>query len=272
MHLELLTKQVVNTIRAVTSYLFEQIEDHESIEVTQKSLHNYVTNVDINLEKRLVTALGRILPEAGFIAEESNDYPRKEKYNWIIDPLDGTTNFIHGIPMVSVSVALLDVDKIVSGIVYDPLRKEAFYAWWGGPAYLNEKVMSPSKVEKTEEALVATGFPYEQFDQLDAYMDLLKYLIKHTSGIRRIGSAALDLAYVAAGRFDAFFEYGLKPWDVAAGIAILRSAGCKISDFSGGEGYFNGSEILAGNIPIFDALQPLVIDYFYGTKNRYENK
>ena len=188
-----------------------------------------------------------MLPEAGFVTEEKTSTIRGEKYNWIIDPLDGTTNFIHGIPTYSISIALQCDEELVLGVVYEISRDECFSAWKNGGAFLNNKRISVSKALHIENTLLATGYPYYDFGQLDAYLGVLKELMKKCHGIRRIGSAAIDLAYVACGRFDGYFEFNLNSYDVAAGIVLVQEAGGQVFDFSGGNNSISKREMVATN-------------------------
>lgn len=216
-------------------------------DIEEKSLNSLVSYVDKNAEKRIVVRLAELLPEAGFIAEEGTSDKKGETYNWIVDPLDGTTNFLHGLPVYSVSIALKRKDEIVLGVVYEVNQDECFYAWKSGGAFLNQKSIQVSKSEQLKDSLVATGFPYYDYERVDSYFIVLKHLAQNSRGIRRMGSAAVDLVYTACGRFDAFFEYSLHPWDVAAGAFIVEEAGGKISDFSGGDNWLFGKEIVASN-------------------------
>lgn len=227
-----------------------------------KGKNDFVSYVDKTSEKQLIEGLSVLLPEAGFIAEEGTSTKKGETYNWIIDPLDGTTNFIHGIPCYAISIALMRNSKIVLGVVYEINLDECFYAWEGSKAYLNEKEICVSKTSKLADSLLATGFPYYDYGRQDEYMDLLKHFTKHTRGIRRLGSAATDLAYVACGRFDGFYEYSLQPWDVAAGVFIVQQAGGKVTDFKGGDDYIFGKEIVAGNSLCFTEFLNSVKMYF----------
>jgi myo-inositol-1(or 4)-monophosphatase len=215
--------------------------------VENKGLHDLVSYVDKTSERQLVDSLQNLLPEAGFIVEEGTSTKRGERFNWVIDPLDGTTNFISGVPVYAVSISLLEADELVLGVVYEIGHDECFYAWKGSKAYLNGEEIHVSNTATIPDALLATGFPYSNFEQLDNYLALLKWGMTEARGVRRLGSAATDLAYVACGRFDAFFEYDLKPWDVAAGAFIAQQAGGNVFDFSGGNQYVFGGEIIASN-------------------------
>lgn len=231
-----------------------------SIEV--KGKHDFVTYVDKASEKMLVDALSTLIPESGFIAEENTSDKVGVTYNWIIDPLDGTTNFIHGIPLYAISIALKEFDDIVLGVVYEINLKECFYAWQGGNAFLNDKVISVSKNKIINDSLIATGFPYYDYSRLNEYMGIFIYLLQNSRGVRRLGSAAVDLAYVACGRFEAFYEYGLRPWDVAAGAFIVQQAGGLNYDFEGGENYIFGKEIISCNPYVAEELKDICMHYF----------
>ena len=245
--LESLCHDVVELCREVGIFIkMEEAKVHQE-DIETKSKNSLVSYVDKTAEERLVADLAQFLPEAGFIAEEGTSSKVGETYNWIIDPLDGTTNFLHGIPTYSVSVGLKKGDKIVLGVVYEVNRDECFYAWEGGSAYLNSDKIEVSKTQTLEDSLLATGFPYYDYKHLDNYFELLKELAKNTRGVRRIGSAAVDLVYMACGRFDAFFEYSLHAWDVAAGAFIVQQAGGVITDFKGEDDWLFGKEIVAVN-------------------------
>jgi myo-inositol-1(or 4)-monophosphatase len=171
-----------------------------------------------------------------------------KEYTWIIDPLDGTTNFVHGVPTYAVSVGLMYQNEIVLGVIHEVNHNESFYAWKNGGAFLNENPIHVTDVSEIEHSLFATGFPSHNFEKIDNYLTILNGLMKECHGLRRIGSAATDLAYVACGRYEGFFEHNLKPWDVAAGIVIVKEAGGKVSDFSGGENVLFGREIVAAGL------------------------
>jgi myo-inositol-1(or 4)-monophosphatase len=202
--------------------------------------------------------LSRLLPEAGFLTEEGTITKSGVKYCWVIDPLDGTTNFLHGLHPYSISIGLKEYDEVVAGLVYEIKGNEVFTAWKDGGAWLNGKQIHASKAKELSESLIAIGFPYAEFDRLEKFMESLKYFCKHTHGIRRMGSAAVDLAYVACGRVEVFYEYGLHPWDIAAGIILIREAGGQISDFSGNVKNLTGVEIIAANNGVFSEVQKIV--------------
>lgn len=245
--LEKLTLEVCELVKETGKFLASEINLLNMNDIETKGLHDFVTRVDKASEKMLITGLRKILPDAGFIAEESPGLKPNEKYNWIIDPLDGTTNYIHGIPLFSISIGLTKGSEIIAGVVYEINSNECFYAWEGSPAFLNGKMISVSQRAEINQGLFATGFPYHDFSKLDPYLGFFKYLIQQSHGVRRLGSAAVDLAWVACGRFEGFYEYGLNPWDVAAGAIIVQQAGGKVSDFSGNRNYLFGKEIVATN-------------------------
>ena len=249
--------QMCDVAREAGQYIAAQRDTFSFENVEFKGVQNMVSYVDRESERRVVERLGALLPEAGFVTEEetvraSVNAPLK----WIIDPLDGTTNFIHGLSPYCVSLALMDQDEVVAGVVYEVTHQELFYAWKGSPAYLNGKEIHVSATQKLENSLVAIGFSYSSHLEMDDFMESATYFQQNTHGIRRLGSAAADLAYVACGRFDAFFQVRLAAWDVAAGALIAQQAGARVTDFSGGENYIFGREIIACTPAIYDAIKP----------------
>ena len=262
MNLSKLTTEVISLTVEVGEFIRNQslVFNRECVEY--KGLHDMVSYVDKTAEERLVKALSTLLPEAGFITEEETSTVKGEKYNWIIDPLDGTTNFIHGIPTFSISIALECNKELVLGVVYEINRNECFSAWKNGGAYLNNKRISVSKAPTIENTLLATGFPFHDFANMEPYLNVLRVLMQKCHGIRRIGSAAIDLAYVASGRFDGYFEYNLNAYDVAAGIVLVREAGGHIFDFKGGDQCITRREIIATNGHISEELVKVIKLYF----------
>lgn len=242
-----LCEKTIDVARKAGKYITEQLNKVAQDEIQQKGHHNYVTYVDKSAEEIIVEALSVLLPGSGFITEENTAGHKDQQFKWIIDPLDGTTNFIHKVPVFCVSIALMEDDKIVIGVVYEINLDECFYAWKGGKAMLNEKEISVSPIRDFDNSLLATGFPYYDYGKLEEYVIVFKHFMKHTAGLRRLGSAAADLAYVACGRFEGFYEYGLNSWDVAAGAFIVQMAGGVVTDFSGGDDYLFGRELIAGN-------------------------
>jgi myo-inositol-1(or 4)-monophosphatase len=250
MNFEIICKEVCEIAKEAGAFLKSEVSKIREADIETKGLHDFVTYVDKNSEKLIITRLSEIIPEAGFIAEEKTVTNKSDKYNWIVDPLDGTTNFIHGLPCYSVSIALMNETNVVIGVVYEVNLDECFYAWENSPAYMNGKEIKVSEKNKISDALLATGFPYYDYSLLNNYLHLFKHFLKNSHGIRRLGSAAVDLAYVACGRFEGFFEYGLQSWDVAAGSFIIKQAGGKVHDFKGGDDFIFGREILASNSAI----------------------
>lgn len=262
MELKQLTEKVCSISKEVGAFIQQESAKLSSGDIETKSKNSLVTYVDKTSEKIVVDFLSELIPESGFIAEEGTSNKKGEKYNWVIDPLDGTTNFIHGIPTYCVSIALLKNNELALGVIYEPNQDEMFYAWKNGGAYLNGKSISVSSTTKISNALLATGFPYYDYERIDGYMNMLKWLMHNSRGVRRIGSAAIDLAYVACGRFDAFYEYSLNPWDVAAGAIIVNEAGGSVKDFEGGENYIFGREILASNLLVKNELLDKIKESF----------
>ena len=246
-NLKELTLSVCSIAREAGAFMANERNSFDDSKIEHKGLHDLVSYVDKSSEELIISKLQNLLPNAGFIAEEGTNNTRGERFNWIIDPLDGTTNYIHGLPIYSVSIALMDADELVIGVVYEVGHDECFYAWKDGGAYLNDKKISVSNRIDMHQALLATGFPYADFSRMDQYLNFFKWAMTNSRGIRRLGSAAADLAYVACGRFDAFWEYSLKPWDVAAGALLVKEAGGKVTDYQGGETYLFGKEIVATN-------------------------
>lgn len=267
-NLEDICHQVCELSREVGQFIRNESKQITVDLVEAKGKNDFVTYVDKTSEKKIVEGLLKILPEAGFIAEENTISIKGAVYNWIIDPLDGTTNFIHSLPCYAISIALAKNNVPVLGVVYEINLNECFYAWEGGNAYLNGKIISVSKAPKLADSLIATGFPYYNYNRLDEYMELFRYLMQTTHGLRRLGSAATDLAYVACGRFEAFYEYNLQPWDIAAGAIIVKQAGGRVTDFSGGNDFVFGKEIIASNHFIFKEFFSAVNKFF--TKKKKE--
>lgn len=247
MDLKTLTSGVITLTKEAGAFIRKESLVFEREQVEYKGLHDMVSYVDKTSEIALVKGLRLLLPEAGFVTEEETTTISGDKYNWIIDPLDGTTNFIHGLPTYSISIALKCDDELILGVVYEINRDECFSAWKNGGAYLNGKPISVSKATRIEKTLLATGFPYYEFGKLDAYLAVLKELMQRCHGVRRIGSAAIDLAYVACGRFDGYFEFNLNSYDVAAGIVLVREAGGHVFDFTGGNNSIERREMVATN-------------------------
>ncbi|MCK5822075.1 MAG: inositol monophosphatase [Bacteroidales bacterium] len=262
MNLEQTCQKVITLCKHVGSFLENSVNHVSDDMITVKASMDFVTQIDKESEQQLVEGLAIILPEAGFIAEEGTSNKVGERYDWIIDPIDGTTNFIHGVSPFCISIALRDNEELILGVIYDPIQKECFYAWKEGGAWLNGKAISVSDKKKLNESLIATGFPYTDFSLIDEYMASLRVFMTKTHGIRRLGSAAMDLAYVACGRYDAFYEYHLKPWDVAAGSVLIKEAGGKVCDFKGGNNYLFGEDYVGSNGEIHSEFMDVIHLHF----------
>ncbi len=245
--MEKICQEVIAIAKTAGAFIEHERTNFDLKRVELKGKANFVSYVDKMAEEMIVEGLRKILPGSGFITEEGTAFESGEKYRWVIDPLDGTTNFIHGAPPYAVSIGLLEDNDIVLGVVYEISRDECFYAWKGSNAMLNGKVIHVSEATHTEEALIVTGFPYGEVKNTDEFIETIKYFMAQSHGVRRLGSAATDLSYVAAGRFEAFWEVGLSPWDVAAGALILRQAGGIITDFRGNDNFLFSGEIVAAN-------------------------
>jgi myo-inositol-1(or 4)-monophosphatase len=246
MDLERLTRNVCAAAENAAGFIRAEAAKFSVSDVREKSAHNLVTYIDEQSEQMLISGLSKMLPGSGFIAEESPQLQRKE-LNWIVDPLDGTTNFIHGLPIYSISIALMEGEEVILGVIYEAGQKECFYTWKNKPAFLNGKEIRVSPTATLNASLFATGFPYYDYSRLDRYMDFFRFMMQHSRGVRRLGSAAADLAWVACGRFDGFYEYGLSPWDVAAGTILVTHAGGTVCDFKSGNDFLFGKEIIATN-------------------------
>jgi myo-inositol-1(or 4)-monophosphatase len=247
--------------RSSGKFMAEERKSFDVSKIETKGLHDLVSYVDKTSEKRIIAGLQKLLPESGFIAEEGTSKKHGMQFNWVIDPLDGTTNFIQGVPVYAVSIGLLEYNELVLGVVYEVGRDECFYAWKDGGAFLNGKPIHVSSRNDINDSLLATGFPYNDFSKLEGYLEFLKWTMTNARGVRRLGSAATDLAYVACGRFDAFWEYDLKPWDVAAGSLLVKEAGGKVSDYSGGKNYLFGKEIVATNGLLDEVIMKKIAEY-----------
>lgn len=239
-------RQVIDLSNEAGAFIMREIDKFSPSDIKKKGFNDLVTYVDKHSEQMLIRGLQKILPGSGILAEESGEKSGKE-YTWVIDPLDGTTNFLHRIPCFAISLGLHKNDYPILAVVNELNRKECYSAIKGEGAIMNNKSIAVSGQSKMEDALIATGFPYNDFKQQGEYLKLFRDLMQCTQGIRRIGSASVDMCYVACGRFEVFYEYGLKPWDVSAGTLIVEEAGGKVTDFSGGKGHIFGRSIIASN-------------------------
>jgi myo-inositol-1(or 4)-monophosphatase len=232
----------------------------DRLTVARKAHSDFVSEVDGAAEEAIIKILLDAYPDHSILAEESgrSGDANKSDYQWIIDPLDGTTNFLHGFPKYGVSIALLHRGVLSQAVVYDPVSDELFTASRGSGAFLNDHRIRVSKRVQLGESLIGTGFPFRDFTHIEAYLAMFKDIIPRTAGIRRPGSAALDLAYVAAGRYDGFWETGLAPWDIAAGCLLIIEAGGMVSDLEGNGHYLKSGQVVAGNPKIFVQLLQVI--------------
>lgn len=242
-----LDKEIQELLRKVGKYIHDEFKHFDFDRVAYKAAHNPFTDVDVAADKMLKQVCSQLIPESGFINEELGSQDLDSEYRWIIDPIDGTVNFMHGVPHFCISVALQHNEETVMGHIYQPVSDEMYVAMKGRGATLNGVPIQTSKRHSLETSVVATGFPYGSPDWIDNFLDKVYQVIKKVQGFRRMGSAALDLCYVASGRLDAFFEYQLNPWDVAAGALIVEEAGGKVSDFKGGNDYIFGGQVVSSN-------------------------
>jgi myo-inositol-1(or 4)-monophosphatase len=251
----------VKAARRAASIINRATFDLDRVKVTQKGHNDFVTEVDQAAEQAIIEVLKTAYPDHAILGEEtgasSNLHDESENV-WIIDPLDGTTNFIHGFPVYCVSIALQQRGQITQAVVYDPNRNDLFTASKGAGAYLNEKRIRVGRRDKLADGLIGTGFPFRDMKGLDEYMQMFRIMTERCAGLRRPGAAALDLAYVAAGRLDGFFEKGLQPWDMAAGSLLITEAGGIVGNLTGESDYLDKGQVLAGSPKIFAQMVPLL--------------
>lgn len=250
--------KVIALAERVGMWIAKEQETFSMGSVEAKGKHDFVSYVDKGAEEMILSELRIILPEAGIISEEGGGEPKEGGLNWIVDPLDGTTNFIHGMPPFAVSIGLALGEEVLLGVIHEVGLRETFHAVRGGGAFLGDKPIRSSGCAHVVDALVATGFPYSNYSRMTPFFETMDYFMRNSHGMRRLGSAATDLAWVACGRVDAFYEYGLKPWDVAAGIVICREAGVLFSDFTGGNNILHGGEILCATSACFLEFQEII--------------
>ncbi|WP_374335163.1 inositol monophosphatase family protein [Methyloversatilis sp.] len=244
----------VKAARRAGQIITRASQDVDLLKVSSKRQNDFVTEVDRAAEDAIIAILREAYPDHAILAEESGESGSTSEYRWIIDPLDGTTNFIHGTPQYAVSIGLEHRGQMQSGVVFDPLRNEMFTASRGRGAFLNDRRIRVSRRAKLGEALLGTGFPYRVWDHVDAYLGMFKELMQKTAGLRRPGAAALDLAWVACGRFDGFFEIGLSPWDIAAGSLLVSEAGGLVGNLLGETGYMESGNMVAATPRIYPAI------------------
>lgn len=262
MNYEILCHQVVAIAKETGNFIRDESVKFNASKIEYKGLNDMVSYVDKAAETMIINNLKGLVVGAGFIAEEGTENSRGEAFNWIIDPLDGTTNFIHGVPTYAVSIALVQNNELVIGVIYEINRDECFYAWKGSLAYLNGQTIKVSATAELKSSLIATGFPYYNFNRQAAYLNLFNDVIQKCHGLRRIGAASVDLAYTACGRFDAYFEYNLKPWDIAAGLLILKQAGGEYFDFDGGNDALGKCDVVATNGKLSNELNRIIHSHF----------
>jgi len=271
MDLQNITQQLVQIAKDAGAFIRQERRSFSRDDIEYKDVNNLVSYVDKETEKQVVAALRQLVPEAGFITEEGTTGEQADRtgLNWIIDPLDGTTNFIHNLPLYCVSIGLVQGTQSLAGVVYDGTRDECFFAYRGGGAWLSTNGGPAERIRVSTstdlgDSLIATGFPYFRTDRMQRVLEIMESLLQRSHGLRRLGSAAIDLAYVACGRFEAFYEFNLKSWDMAAGVLLVEEAGGVITDYQGGNDYLFRGDVIAGC-----AMQPqllAVIDEYWNKK------
>jgi myo-inositol-1(or 4)-monophosphatase len=246
----------VKAARKAGAIIVRASSDLDRLTVRRKAHNDFVSEVDHAAEDAIIRTIREAYPGHAFIAEESGASAKgaEPDHVWIIDPLDGTTNFLHGVPQYCVSIALRHKGVLQQAVVYDPNRNELYTATRGAGAFLNDRRLRVSRTDKLEDALIGTGFPFREYAHFDEYMRMFGQVTRRCAGVRRPGSAALDLAWVAAGRMDGFWEMGLSPWDIAAGALLIREAGGLVGDFDGGEGFLESGRVAAGNPKVYPGL------------------
>ena len=251
----------VKAARRAGAIINRASQDIGTLTIKSKNFNDFVSEVDVAAERAIIDTLKDAYPSHGFLGEESGSTSHQSDFIWIIDPLDGTTNFLHSFPQYCVSIALQHKGEITQAVIYEPNRNDLYTATKGRGAFLNDKRIRVSKCDKLQEALIGTGFPFRDFKYLDDYLHMFKSMIQKTTGIRRAGSAALDLAYVASGALDGFWEIGLSPWDIAAGGLLIQEAGGIVTDLSGQTGWLESGNILVASPKIHDDMQSLISSF-----------
>jgi myo-inositol-1(or 4)-monophosphatase len=247
----------IRAARSAGNILIRYFEHTDTLTITEKSKNDFVSEVDKAAEEAIIEVLRKAYPNHSILGEESGSHEGNE-YQWVIDPLDGTTNYLHGQPHFSVSIALKHQGQLEHGVIYDPLREEMFSASKGSGAFINDRRIRVTQRKGLDGALIGTGFPYRDLSQIDAYLGMFRDMTKDTAGIRRPGSAALDFAYVAAGRLDGFWELGLSEWDFAAGALMVKEAGGTVTDIGGGDRFLESGNVIAGGLKIHAAMLKLI--------------
>lgn len=244
--------------KSAGEYIAKQLENLDELHIEEKGRNDFVSEVDKTAESIIISTIHKYYPDHNIKAEESGVQSKGSDFEWIIDPLDGTTNFLHGFPQFAVSIAVTEKGRLVHGVVYDPVKDELFSASRGQGAKMNNYRIRVSDRKTLTNSLLATGIPYHEFDYVEAYLESFKHFMLNTAGIRRPGSAALDLAYVACGRVDGYWEFNLKPWDIAAGALIVQEAGGLVTDFKGGEKFLDSGNIVAANPKILKEMAKVI--------------
>ncbi|HEY9322395.1 MAG TPA: inositol monophosphatase family protein [Candidatus Methylopumilus sp.] len=255
----------VKAARRAGAIINRASQDIGTLTIKSKNFNDFVSEVDVAAERAIIDTLKDAYPSHGFLGEESGSTSHQSDFIWIIDPLDGTTNFLHNFPQYCVSIALQHKGEITQAVIYEPNRNDLYTATKGRGAFLNDKRIRVSKCDKLQEALIGTGFPFRDFKYLDDYLHMFKSMIQKTTGIRRAGSAALDLAYVASGALDGFWEIGLSPWDIAAGGLLIQEAGGIVTDLSGQTGWLESGNILVASPKIHDDMQAIIASHIPAT-------
>ena len=255
----------VKAARRAGAIINRASQDIGTLTIKSKNFNDFVSEVDVAAERAIIDTLKDAYPTHGFLGEESGSTSHQSDFILIIDPLDGTTNFLHSFPQYCVSIALQHKGEITQAVIYEPNRNDLYTATKGRGAFLNDKRIRVSKCDKLQEALIGTGFPFRDFKYLDDYLNMFKSMIQKTSGIRRAGSAALDLAYVASGALDGFWEIGLSPWDIAAGGLLVQEAGGIVTDLSGQSGWLESGNILVASPKIHDDMQAIIASHIPAT-------
>ncbi len=253
-----LTASVVEISRTAAGFIRSQVGLVQDADILEKERNSLVSYVDKQAELQLVTGLGPLIPGAGFLTEEDTTENSNQEFTWVIDPLDGTTNFLQQIPVFSVSVALAHHGEIVLGCVVDVMQDTAYYGWLGGGAWANGTRINTSKRDDLRDAIIGTGFPYYAPDDMRRLTEIFMCVVSSARGVRRLGSAALDMTYTACGKLDGFYETTLNAWDVAAGVILVREAGGKVTDFEGGGDFVRKGQIVASNGPLHDHILALL--------------
>lgn len=252
--MEPLLNIAVNAARLAGEVIIRYMDQIDRLQITAKNNHDYFSEVDIKAEQLIISTIHKAYPNHSILAEESGLLEADEDYTWIIDPVDGTSNYLHGFPFFSVSIALQIKGRVEHGVVYDPLRHECFAASRGRGARLNDRRIRVSKQTQLSASLLGTGIPFRDLALAQRYLPTLEALAGKCSGVRRTGSSALDLAYLASGRLDGFWQLGLRPWDIAAGTLLIREAGGLVSDVHGGDDYLKSGDVVAGTPKVFKSL------------------